>query len=1580
VAIWVILWLWPTPPPLFVLVGAPNWDNLAVPHNVPGQLGLKAIEDWADSEERRANVRYTEAENWDEQLNNIPRKTGLVVVYLALHGGADTKGPYLLPEGASPSEPDKFLRVKDVLARLTALGDSIHKLLILDAAGVPAHWALGMPHNDFARRLKELEQEIRDIPKLAVLCSADEGQQSWSSEELRQTFFSFHLLEGLKGAARDSGTTLDARQLYNYVRRQTQRWVRNNRDAAQTPFLLPSGPAGLSRAEAMKLFPAGGAYQPPDPEAAPGATFDPPKALLENWQTFERLRKVQPAPEVYAPQQWRRFEALLVRYEELVRWGELKAAEKLLKQEIDPAKEMLLRARTPKVQSAPFYALAWPKALGWRAPWSEEALQKSFHLLKFKAPPSDPEGEWDDLASGPDKKASDRQLLCAQLGRLILRESAGAIQNDAQKLVKKLYPGDERPAELNFLSMLAGHLDKDRPPSPEGVALALEVRQLAEEVALGVADGKGGEAGYPASEQVYRWIQDTVDKADRKRGDGQDRLFASKVEDWQLADRDLKEAKKDYESARATAAKVREALQVRDEVFAYLPYYTRWVANRRVERVVKDLITLWEDAHDLDDLLRQRKGADELAKKAIDVREAYSSLEKEFIKVMRNQGVVGQQTTWHELQAILEVPLIEPNERLSLLKKSRDNSRLLITKPIQGAAEISEKETEPATELMERGLRQASLALAALGHVEFDGSEPGHPKNNQALKYETVRRDLDSLAGKADWQTGLASVGERIGDLWRRLAPDIDAVVKMAREAGTVEEETSFLEGAERLCRLIDGAEVGRQTAEPGPVEELRNLRFQELLLWQARRALEDFWWGEARPYYSLAGLAYLTDARNVHTRLKDDNAVALEKELKLKGRLEAEGRTNFPLTTEQSFDLKFKLKAGERKPRGYVVTWVNLDPPEADRLLELDYPKKGEREVTPAITGKSTVCKVKNRYQDSDWKGEPIRPRQTAHVRLRGFYRGQLPGQDTRVDLYPQADTIVYQYPMPEISRIAARGDSDIQGGSLSIVLDYSGSMTSKTETGKTRIEHALEALEKTLPQVPEGTKVSVRIFGHKTGKDNTEPSYEHTKIKTVRSGEIWNRKKCARLMEDLRDYKPMNATPLAEAMVQAVGDFRDSEGSKILLVLTDGVDNMYPNRWKPQPEKILSHLRDKFGGEGIEIKMVCFKLAQDEEKDFKAAFDGIESMDPPGKVWIVQESRKLADAVEQALRPKLRILRKGEPVKELPRDGLPISLQPDQVLSWWPLTPDDYKIMVYKYAQLVELRPGERFLLQLRRKGTKVVFERGLIEKEYNYRAKKEHGDWRMTLLHNQLLGRMARPLLPLQLKVALEDYRHLDEHEGGVLKQSYPAFTWFEVRAEGHEQVPSLRVQNLGDFPAPCWSLNVPDWVAKPGGVDVAKNPAVPILDVYCSDRLPQFAHTLKPNLARHLEENSRVDDPRDRMQIDGHELTVTVRTERCKVSIAPDKDPVENDCLVVRLKHAKGKPVQVLPPTELSLRGWEHHFYRDADCYTGVFWPVTEEMARQTPFELRFVSIEAFKQAAPAHLRLDSRDYIGQPVSR
>src|SRR5262249_58436851 len=112
---------------------------------------------------------------WDSGLSMNDKRT--VILFLALHGGADNAGPFFVYEDGDLNEKN-FLRLDEVLGKIEKLKTN-KVVLILDATQVVSRWPLGMLRNEFAHKLQELNDRIEKIPNLVVLSASGPDQRSW---------------------------------------------------------------------------------------------------------------------------------------------------------------------------------------------------------------------------------------------------------------------------------------------------------------------------------------------------------------------------------------------------------------------------------------------------------------------------------------------------------------------------------------------------------------------------------------------------------------------------------------------------------------------------------------------------------------------------------------------------------------------------------------------------------------------------------------------------------------------------------------------------------------------------------------------------------------------------------------------------------------------------------------------------------------------------------------------------------------------------------------------------------------------------------------------------------------------------------------------------------------------------------------------------------------------------------------------------------------------------------------------------------------------------------------------------------
>lgn len=1611
--IWASTWLQPPKSSSLVLIGATYDDNLAVPLNTYGWQGLDDLAGVARGRDEFSfwGSRLLELQQeplllsndsvWHDTLLDVRQST--VILFLALHGAADGNGAYLLPQDAQPGDRSERLRLAAVLDRLAALPSEKHKVLILDATQMAANWQFGVLHNDFVRQLEAMSPRIEQIPNLIVLSSTAADQRSWTSDEWQRSIFAHYLIEGCRGGAKDPDQNgrIDAWEWFCFIRDGVQQWAQVNRDALQTPILLPAGELGRQRAERVDVATYESEYQPPDPHAT--VVFSPPAELAAAWNVHREMATEIPSPAVYTPALWRQYQDRLLRYEQLIRSGDQHGAAKQDKH----LRELRLQIEAARpIQLASIgNSLAMPIAAGMgQMPTADEseqdptqqALQRIVNQL-WNAKPQELAKRWAAIQTSNDTGLSDPVLLRLRVsGLLIARAAVDPAKNldKACSLLQAVHdPTHPRPAEAHYLLMT--ERDLPAPITTESLAdvvsLALTVRCQAERATLGIQP-----AVHPYSEQVYPWIASTIEQADVARRAGEDLLFGSSAS-WSQAQAHLQQAQELYDRALQAAAQVQAALAVRDEVLAQLPYYSKWCARRRattddaqLDKVASadQLATLWDDTHALAAMLAspqealltgpasEKSGTGKLATQTVLVRRSYDQLVKQLNQRWQEMAQVDLPSVWSEIEDALLVPTGDTALRMKLLTNKRRTSRqLLIQSTLTATSGAAIPAARNRDEAMTAARREGRLAMATLGQHWFDAC-PG----DGLEKYEQVAHRLAVFDVEQQWWTTLTVAGQQVARRWQAMPGAIVGATNEASQQDDLQARESLFR-ADQLNHQISGAAT--VNLDVNASELYRQIQLQQLLKALAERTLLDHWFSEdpkAEPYYRIAGLIYMTDAERMDAHV--DGLQELKNRLNQPGELTFVGAPSLDLTTELNYQLDYQVEPvpNAQVPPGQFVVWaesgqsLELDDPQADqRMVRAFDPKKPSSTVRYALSSPA--------LREAEKTPPPDNQVAKTSLSLHGLFRGQQLTIELPVALHLRPEVTERQHPLPNRSTLAVRAKASLHAqygegsGALAIVLDCSGSMgpgLGQSYSAQTKYAEATAALQAVLDQLPNGTTVSLWTFGQAQGANKTVEQAEDT-IRQVLAPVVWNRQdptQLSNLMGRIQypSSEPWNESPIMAAMMAAKADLDHAQGFKTLVVLTDGMDNRFASDTKLNPDKrdVATAVRQVFGQSGIVINIVGFKVVGAEKGPARDQFQVVESLSPPGQLFTVDETQQLAATLDTAFRQRLRYWvddYDNQLIPGVPTAGLDVSR--DQATDqWFPggVEPGSYKLRSYTNQPVeapISLERGDMLLLELSEQQSAPRFGRlSYSETYFPWRMAQEVSGWRCAVLQNQQL-----PDQSLQMLLTLEKTPSANEQWLQVIK---PRETWLELvppSGETYAGVVSWGPQN--GYPAPAWKFEAPRWQQAADG----SGPVAPKLRVWWNpDQEPTYAATLNQT-----SDYANLDDLRDRaVQIAGRQVRIeNVRVEDHYVETAPGRRELQS-CLVVRLVHDLGQPIWVRPGG-LKSAGHEHRFYSGVGRYTGLFWPINLDAATNSLASLHFVSLDHFKRRAEERgyaLELDS----------
>jgi hypothetical protein len=609
----------------------------------------------------------------------------------------------------------------------------------------------------------------------------------------------------------------------------------------------------------------------------------------------------------------------------------------------------------------------------------------------------------------------------------------------------------------------------------------------------------------------------------------------------------------------------------------------------------------------------------------------------------------------------------------------------------------------------------------------------------------------------------------------------------------------------------------------------------------------------------------------------------------------------------------------------------------------------------------------------------------------------GERPGIDPRGRLaasLARPDTQISLPVMPNVGRLAVQTPPNVyakyafaRGGAVVLILDCSGSMNTPVPGNSTRFRETTQALLQVLKGIPDGTQVSIWAFSHRfdltTGRNMENDDPEKT-IQEVYPAKKWktDEETLASIEAKIKFLKPYNETPIVRSMVTAMRDFKPSHGFKTMVVLTDGMDNRFEPRGTYPGDRMINanglsipdYLMKTFGQEGIDIRIIGFRLPQGEKREFERQFKKpLASLKRPGKFYEIKDTEPLTKTLIEVLRESLpqRLFFSLEESSGTPVKGYGAGVDISRVGNnsvWVTLKPGYYWIDIdtkKELRQKVKIRQGDRILLNLYEKSDGFALERDLARASFPGRSVREVqvNDWLVTVLQNQL--QMQTGLL--QLMVTVENVRHREFTGEGTLGRVVPELILFQVQPRDASDAPppSLRYYPLADLTAPSWGLEVKPWAGRK---------AKPVVEVFWSEDTPDIAGVLRRG--RHFGDDLQLHlDGRGAVQV---QLSKRERGEVRLLSMDVEKHMADThdgkkqevSCLVVRLGFPPGQPVMVQLPGFRG--GQEHRFYSAAGKYTGIFWEMTPQQAQQQVQSLNLISLMGFREAALAagqHTRIE-----------
>lgn len=1217
------------------------------------------------------------------QTNPGGPKDDLIIVYLSMHGIVDGDNmPCLLPSSATPANPDGWLPVSELLDCIKKEHPGKKKLLILDANRMDANWSLGLLYNGFAESLEQLVTQ-RDDPDLAVLNSASPGQIGWAASELGGSVFGYYVWRGLRGEADGANTNkpdkkVSLHELHAYLQAKVAGWTVAHRDDVQTPMLLPKDMEDYSLVHVGRIS---------KPKSARKDSRDSRWAAVDAlWRRHEHLLTTA-NPYRLNPLKWEEFQHELLRLEQLIQagsayGGDFYKTEKVLSELADelekPATERDLAA----------YSLPLARQFH---PWTPEAAKAADRALATtveqgdsaaKKPAKDADSEKPEEATpGDDGPEETQQQPTAdpaseddvQYGYSAAAEAAQnwaidqlSSRTELGRVVEFLDQEDGGPefdkVQPHFMRMLNSHLDPQVFDLPS-IKLALRVRRQAEESAA------------PEDLRAHHWIRSAVEHADGNRRRAEDNLFVGN--EWNDATGETDEQENTYSAAQRDAAVVAAALKTRDEAWGKTPYLAEWFLARLQEADIKtddslrsQLKQLIGDNHELalaaelDPLRRNEKTLPDLSEKQKDVNEQLDNLLGAFegewgrlISILTKEDVSTQRraSKLRQLSVILSGPLVTGEDRNSLRKRYLEAAKGIPPQALADPKEYGSKNTS-SDQLSRLKTWPKHPALMILRLPE----EPSQ-KDLPARLAKGGQRIRQFLYGSQRHDDPMTEVYGQANDLLKQTNK------KLTKADSPIETRTGCSQ-ADQLVRRCAALLRCRQWPgpDPDPTRQLRNLDLHYLLVWHAKRTLEDFWGprpdgdSDAKPFFQIAAKRYLGSAsglcpdsayyRSGNDRLKGLSDVALQPFTPGSAELRPVSGSNgmdgqkLAVTLDQELpkELSKEKAVFYKLPKGKAAFFLNKASDSSSVALYLDESQDAVRRLPVPIQGKPEYS-VEYSIRKSDQPN-------TENLNALVLYRGHL-----RKRLFSPSGGWVVEFKPPKYAdtTIAVFGAAE-KPKSVVFILDCSATMKGP------RIQEAknvLIGILDTLADFEKPPRVGVMAYGHSgvltREKEGDKWVSDNPKIPVIADVQwlmtprSFSNKNKDKVVSKLEKLEPKGLTPLYLAIDVAIQEYRQSGEKRHVVAITDGMNNLEPTLLTKEESaatimiagKRVSASRNlddleavlEKEGNDVSLNVVGFRLPQKDEKQIQQFKNALHTQNQ--RFLLASSVKLLQDALEDFL-----------------------------------------------------------------------------------------------------------------------------------------------------------------------------------------------------------------------------------------------------------------------------------------------------------------------------------------------------------
>jgi hypothetical protein len=1462
----------------------------------------------------------------------LDRRSSVSIVFLSAHGISSASGPVLLPANANSLA--ESVSVESIIRRMGELPTGQHKVLMIDGVHTRSLPALGVLHNDFARQMCQLDGLIDSIPNLVVVVSSGIDQQSWADPDRGTTAWAASLIDALSGNATDifNDGWIDLDDVHKWALTSTETWTRQYVSESQKPLLLPSGITGETRSRAIALY---AANQPSiDTKTLPPT---PRKELVSHWwgrYADHTDRDIHPC--IIAPVLWQQFEATLLRLEQFELSGCQDAANTCAKKLTDL--DAILSMPTLVDSVACRIGVLNPELAGFDPSKDLIELAKQLEDSLSGYSGDDAKRYWTTVVAKQQNSES-----IAYLRHWLILSQAKQVGASIRKA---------RSVDREQLAKSAALVDCIRDPlqpSPQiGLILQflsrdLPQEELADDDALRIArwldlcltmESIAGNSDW-WSPAVIDWVRDQIVHVDHQRRLAGDLLFGDSVARLR-AEQFITAAEQAYRAVKEVANVLTHVETMRYQgKYQLRRLQTMCAAALNAELTgdaiehTKQVVKLYEMIDEVESILDAAKSdAYVHSDSAIEKLGQTASRFDSQLDGLKSQLNLWQQTTLdqdapHYPDLITALSIYGGSAENRIAAWGRMNRFIASGAERPDLKVVVDQDSNRATKY---AAARGELALAAWPSQVFDQVVP-EPRETKIQ----VQHRLKTFVADPQWWVSLQKAGHEIGR--RELMND----------------QSWHLRGSSIVA--IDSAYTRLRA---------RQKSVSRFLDFQADRFFQDGLWSYEQndtPYYRLVSELLRNDSialsrGNRHDDAESQLATADGQADPMGVDLTAPEQLNW--TTQLQDHVKISVQGRASLAEGFVTLWAR--PQGSIRLLQPTLDQRTGWAIGSNDKGDSAA----SLHATNPWMVSVARDSQSAAenslVEVFGYFRGRKLNRNVALIFNDRPDIEIVNQPKANGGRVAIRSLQKSQSGSgsaVTIVLDCSGSMGAKpgeAYSADTKHAHAVSAVEKILDELPTGTDLSIWAFGQATGPSKTVRQAEQS-IRQIQANVPWDRNdtQLRSAVVDSISYprlEPWNESPLFATILAASSDLKDYDGTRSLVVITDGHDNRIASDPVANPLSLPESkwLEKHFNGTGITVNVIAFRVENKDKKNAREQLSTVERLLPPGKFVEIDQTAELATALRQMINvtPSITMHRMDSRGNHADRIQLAISNPKDTALTWTnQLEAGLYEVAgnTNEKSTLIQVRDGDQLVLADLSSGSKPSSQGRfnlwpVMQHELQWCRQKQAGRWQLGL--QPLVSSDASRIEKLLVLWA--------PSPGDTISVQSPRGLWIEATQQGKPL--QVRWQSSSEQPGAAFDISA----RRVGGDD-------PEYKVWVSDQRAIPVASLRKGT--HFLHSSDIAPAK--IQVSGGNVSLLSASIETHPVVDQGGDTKALPCLVLRAEMPSGS-IHLLRTEGLFFEGFDEQYYRELGQYTLRLWPVTMEQVDQSLNAIHLISIEDFKRAA------------------